>query len=222
MKILNITKENRFFSFSGPLGTLTLNLKKLDLSGGYSFKLSNDKSSNIIWKSLKISILDLNHSKEDQKQKFFNKQSPSYFGSIKKFLEKKESSVQLKKNLVVRKKSESQRSSLQSLYAQKFKGISRGFFVYLKIVGIGYRVFLEKESQLTFKLGYSHYYQVNLPKSVKAFLPETTLICLFGIDKNQVTQVAAKIQGIKKPCAYKGKGIRLIDQHIQLKAGKKK
>lgn len=222
MKILNTTKENNFLSFSGSLGTLTLNLKKLDLSGFYSFKIKNDKDPNIIWKSSKLSIDDRNELKKENKKKFSSKQNLSRFISMKNFLEKKELNIRLKTKLVVKEKSKSQKLALQSLYDHKFKGLSRGFFVYLKIVGIGYRVFLERESQLTLKLGYSHYHQITLPQSVKSFLPETTLICLFGIDKNQVTQIAAKIQKIKKPCVYKGKGIRLIDQHIQLKARKKK
>ena len=58
--------------------------------------------------------------------------------------------------------------------------------------------------------------------SIKIFLVDPTLICLFGIDKNQVTQIAAKIRKLRKPSAYKGKGIRLINEKILLKQGKKK
>lgn len=112
-------------------------------------------------------------------------------------------------------------SMITSVYAQKVQGVSRGFFTYLKITGIGYRVFLVGDV-LTFKLGFSHFVKVQVPASVKVFLPEPTFICFYGLDLNQVTQVAAKIQQIKPPSPYKGKGIRLFDRSIRLKTGKKK
>lgn len=222
MEIINVTKKDQSFYFSGPLGTSTLNVQKLDLSGFYSYKINNDKDTEILWKSIKQNPLKFQGTAEDNK-KFISSTSSNKsnkYQSIKNFLNEKDFNVETKQ--AIKKKNESQKHYFNSLCDQKLKGISRGYFVYLKIVGIGYRVFSEKENLLTFKLGYSHYYQVNLPKSVKAFLPEPTLICLYGIDKNQVTQAAGKLQAIKKPCAYKGKGIRLLDQQIQLKAGKKK
>jgi large subunit ribosomal protein L6 len=97
----------------------------------------------------------------------------------------------------------------------------RGVFVSFKIVGIGYRVFLS-ENTLTFKLGFSHLVQVLLPKSVKVFLPEPNVVCLFGLDVNQLTQIMATIRHIKVPSIYKGKGIQRVDEVIRLKAGKRK
>lgn len=38
----------------------------------------------------------------------------------------------------------------------------------------------------------------------------------------QVTQVAAAIRALRPPSAYKGKGIRLADEVVKLKAGKRK
>ena len=99
--------------------------------------------------------------------------------------------------------------------------MTRGYVVYLRIVGIGYRASL-KEQVLTFKLGFSHDVTYSLPTSLRAFLPEPTLVGLYGLDKNQVTQAAAKIIALKPPSAYKGKGIRMADTTPRLKAGKKK
>lgn len=110
---------------------------------------------------------------------------------------------------------------LKSLINNKIQGISRGFLVYLKIIGIGYRVSLNN-STLFFKLGYSHDIIYKLPDSIKAFLIDPTTFCLFGIDKNQVTQIAAKIRHLRAPSIYKGKGIRLINEKLLLKAGKRK
>jgi len=109
----------------------------------------------------------------------------------------------------------------KKLILNKIQGITRGFLVYLKIVGIGYRASLQKNT-LFLKVGYSHDLLYNIPKSLKIFLVDPTLLCLFGIDKNQVTQVARKLRDLRKPSPYKGKGIRLLNEILQSKTGKRK
>lgn len=112
---------------------------------------------------------------------------------------------------------------LKSIIQNKLQGISRGFLIYLKIVGIGYRVSLTENNQTLFlKLGYSHDIIYKIPSSIRVFLLDPTLICLFGIDKNQITQIAAQIRKLRRPTVYKGKGIRLVNEKIVLKAGKRK
>lgn len=74
----------------------------------------------------------------------------------------------------------------QSLLRNKIEGVTKGFLVYLRISGIGYRAAIDGQT-ITFKLGYSHDVAYDLPSSMRAFLPEPTLIGLYGIDKNQVT-----------------------------------
>jgi len=108
-----------------------------------------------------------------------------------------------------------------SLLKNKIYGITRGFLVYLRIVGIGYRANIQTQS-IIFKLGFSHDVTFKLPESIRAFLLEPTLICLYGIDKNQVTQIAAKIKQLRLPSIYKGKGIRLSDEILEIKQGKRK
>lgn len=112
-------------------------------------------------------------------------------------------------------------NSLENLIKNKINGICRGFLVYLRIVGIGFRTTL-KDDTLILKLGYSHDVKYKIPNPVRVFLIEPTLICLFGLDKNQVTQIAAKIRQIRPPSPYKGKGIRWIDEKIFIKQGKQK
>jgi large subunit ribosomal protein L6 len=75
---------------------------------------------------------------------------------------------------------------------------------------------------LLLKLGYSHDLIYTIPSSIKVFLLDSTLICLFGLDKNQTTQIAAKIRNLRRPSAYKGKGIRLVNEKVLVKQGKKK
>ena len=76
----------------------------------------------------------------------------------------------------------------QSLLQNKIEGVTKGVLVYLRIVGIGYRASLSEQT-LTFKLGYSHDVTYELPGSMRAFLPEPTLVGLYGIDKNQVSNI---------------------------------
>lgn len=109
----------------------------------------------------------------------------------------------------------------KKLIENKIKGVTRGFLIYLKIQGIGYRAHLQ-ENKLHLKLGFSHDIVYQLPSSIKIFLLDPTVICLFGLDKNQVTQIAAKIRQLRRPSVYKGKGIRFINEQVLLKQGKKK
>lgn len=117
--------------------------------------------------------------------------------------------------------SKSYHGLLKKLLFNKIQGVARGFLIYLKIIGIGYRAHLENNT-LLLKLGFSHDLIYNIPQSIKIFLVDPTLICLFGIDKNQVTQIASKLKDLRKPSVYKGKGIRLLDEKVHVKIGKRK
>lgn len=117
-------------------------------------------------------------------------------------------------------------NSLKRLLTNKIRGVTVGFLVSLRIVGVGYRAFLEKNQEgkhiLNFKLGYSHNLKYQVPESIRAFLLEPTSLCLFGIDKNQVSQVGSKIRAFKVPERYKGKGIRFTTERVALSQGKRK
>ena len=99
--------------------------------------------------------------------------------------------------------------------------MTKGFLVYLRITGIGYRASLDGQT-LTLKLGHSHDCTYTLPPSMRAILPEPTLVGLYGLDKNQVTQAAANIVALRPPDAYKGKGVRLEGATVKLTPGKRK
>lgn len=113
--------------------------------------------------------------------------------------------------------------SLKSLLINKIRGVTVGFLISLRIVGVGYRAFLDgNQKVLHFKLGYSHNLKYQVPEGLRAFLLEPTQICLFGIDKNQVSQVASIIRSFKPPERYKGKGIRFTTEKVSLSQGKRK
>ena len=129
------------------------------------------------------------------------------------------------KHIAFSSSSKSQLNTIYSVIQNKIIGVSSGFLVSLRIVGVGYRaeiVTSKKNQILYFKIGFSHDFEYIIPESVRAFLLEPTLICLYGIEKNQITQIAAKIRQIKPPSCYKGKGIRLISENVFLKPGKRK
>lgn len=115
----------------------------------------------------------------------------------------------------------------KSILQNKCIGVSRGFLIYLKISGIGYRVTLAKNEGsngndiLIFKLGFSHDLRYEVPSGVRVFLQSPVSFCLFGLDKNQLTQIAAAIKNLRKPNAYKEKGIRLLNEKVTLKVRKK-
>lgn len=125
------------------------------------------------------------------------------------------------KNINILATSKAYLGLLKKLISNKIHGINRGFLIYLKITGIGYRASLEKNS-LLLKLGYSHDIIYNIPTSVKIFLLDPTSICIFGVDKNQVTQIASNLRSLRKPSVYRGKGIKLLTEKIYLKTGKRK
>ncbi len=47
-----------------------------------------------------------------------------------------------------------------------------------------------------------------------------TTVTLSGIDKQKLGQVAAELNRLRKPDAYKGKGVRYSDKFYKLKPGK--
>ncbi len=99
------------------------------------------------------------------------------------------------------------------------EGVVKGFEKKLEIEGIGYRAVKEGED-LNIQVGFSHPVKVEAPEGI-SFSVEKNIITVSGIDKEAVTQTAAKIKKIK-PCEpYKGKGIKYEGERVRRKAGKR-
>ena len=109
----------------------------------------------------------------------------------------------------------------RALVANMVQGISVGFTKELELVGVGYRVKQEGKN-LVFTLGYSHPIHFPLPDLVEASIEKNTKLTLKSIDKQLVGQIAAKIHELRKPDAYKGKGVRMVGVALKLKEVKKK
>jgi len=115
-------------------------------------------------------------------------------------------------------------NSLWGLYRALIKNIINGITVGYKkkliIKGVGYKVYL-KEDFLLVKIGYSHDIIYFIPKKVRIVCLENE-IEVISCDKKLVGQVCHEIKNIRKIDIYKGKGIKLSNEKIILKQGKKK
>ena len=109
--------------------------------------------------------------------------------------------------------------TMRALAQNAVSGVNGGFVKELEIQGVGYRVAMEGNN-LVLSVGFSHPVKFQTPEGIKISI-EKNFIKVFGINKNLVGQVAAKIRSIKKPEPYKGKGIRYRGEVVKLKAGKK-
>ncbi|GAA5880571.1 hypothetical protein JCM8547_007985 [Rhodosporidiobolus lusitaniae] len=124
----------------------------------------------------------------------------------------------------------------RSLLANAVKGVSEGYSLTLRLVGVGYRAAVEPtlttgasssldaspSQRLNLKLGFAHPVLIDLPSDVQATTPSTTSIVLHGIDKQRLGQVAARIRSWRVPEPYNGKGIFVGDEQIRRKEVKKK
>ncbi len=108
-------------------------------------------------------------------------------------------------------------------------GVTEGFKREMDIVGVGYKADVQGQ-KIMFSLGYSHPIEFVLPDGVEAkaerintktsITQYQTTITLSGIDKQKLGQVAAELNRLRKPDAYKGKGVRYADKLYRLKPGK--
>lgn len=99
-------------------------------------------------------------------------------------------------------------------------GVSEGYTKNLEIVGVGYR-FNVQGNKITINAGFSHPVERTCPEGISVTLVNANEISLTGIDKQKVSEFAAKIREIRSPEPYKGKGIRYKGEHIRRKEGKK-
>lgn len=106
----------------------------------------------------------------------------------------------------------------RSLVANMVQGVSQGYDKYLEIVGVGYRA-EQNGNNLTLRIGYSHPVEV-VPLPGISLAVEGSRIKVSGIDKEVVGEMAARIRRIRRPDAYKGKGIRYAGEKVRLKPGK--
>lgn len=108
-------------------------------------------------------------------------------------------------------------------------GVTEGFEKKMDVVGVGYKADVQGK-KIVFALGYSHPIEYVLPEGIEAKTERVNTktsinqyqltITLTGIDKQKLGQVAAELNRLRKPDAYKGKGVRYADKFYRLKPGK--
>ncbi len=108
-------------------------------------------------------------------------------------------------------------------------GVTEGFVRQLDVVGVGYKADVQAK-RIVFSLGFAHTIEFPLPDGIEAKAERMptkasiqqyqTTLTLSGIDKQKLGQVAAEMHRLRKPDAYKGKGVRYADVPIKLKPGK--
>ena len=115
----------------------------------------------------------------------------------------------------------------RALVANAITGVTTGFTQEMDVVGVGYKAELKGRS-IVFALGYSHSIEFVLPEGVTAKIEKAqrtinqyqTSIILASHDRQLLGQVAANMHKLRKPDAYKGKGVRYANVPIKLKPGK--
>lgn len=94
----------------------------------------------------------------------------------------------------------------------------------LKLVGVGYRVFLFNlltYKVLRLKLGYSHEIYLKLNEKIYFSCMKASIFYIYGSFYRAITETSAKLRSYKVPEFYKGKGILYDNELIILKKGKK-
>jgi len=108
-------------------------------------------------------------------------------------------------------------------------GVTQGFTRDMDVVGVGYKAEVQGR-KIVFALGYSHPVEYVLPDGIDAKVEKVNTkssinqyqvtLTLSGIDKQMLGQVAAELNRLRKPDAYKGKGVRFAEKTYRLKPGK--
>ncbi|HKP35908.1 MAG TPA: 50S ribosomal protein L6 [Pyrinomonadaceae bacterium] len=117
----------------------------------------------------------------------------------------------------------------RALANNAIKGVTEGFSTQMDVVGVGYKADVQGR-KIVFALGYSHPIEFPLPEGIEAKAERLTTkgsiqqyqttLTVTGIDKQKLGQVCAEMHKLRKPDAYKGKGVRYADVPIKLKPGK--
>lgn len=110
---------------------------------------------------------------------------------------------------------------VRALLANAISGVTAGFKRELDIVGVGFKAELKNPREISLSLGFSHPVVYKAPEGVAiSYDAKANRLTIEGIDKQQVGEVAAEIRSVRPPDAYKGKGVKYVDEVLKLKAGK--
>lgn len=126
----------------------------------------------------------------------------------------------LVKPLAANKNARAMWGTARSIISNMVTGVKEGFKLKLEINGVGYRAMV-KGKYLNLMLAKSHNTKIEIPSDIKIEMPKQNIIILEGTDKEKLGQFASIIIKQRPPEPYKGKGIKLENQFIPRKEGKK-
>lgn len=107
----------------------------------------------------------------------------------------------------------------RSIIDNMVTGVVEGYSKDLEISGVGFQANL-RGKVLNLKLGYSHDINYDIPEGVVITVEGNTKVKVSGIDKHLVGQAAASIRKYAPIEPYKGKGVRIVGEHVIRKEGK--
>ncbi len=107
----------------------------------------------------------------------------------------------------------------RSLISNAITGVNEGYTKTLELMGVGYRVQAADEG-IVLSVGYSHPVPISPEPGVTMEVEGNNRIHVRGVDKQKVGNLAAKIRKVRRPNAYKEKGIRYQGEVLHFKPGK--
>jgi len=107
----------------------------------------------------------------------------------------------------------------RSLIANAITGVTEGYTRTMELMGVGYRV-QQTGDGITLSVGYSHTVEISPLEGVTLQVEGNNRVHVRGIDKQKVGAQAAQIRKVRRPNAYKEKGIRYAGEILRYKPGK--
>jgi large subunit ribosomal protein L6 len=107
----------------------------------------------------------------------------------------------------------------RSILASMVEGVSKSFERILEINGVGYRA-QKVGDKLLLQVGYTNPLEFTPPPGIYITVEGTNRIHITGVDKEAVGEIAARIRALRPADSYKGKGIKYVEERLQLKPGK--
>lgn len=111
------------------------------------------------------------------------------------------------------------------LFRNLLWSLTCGSSVYLKILGLGYKMTLDQKNKnlLIFDLGFSHEIFFTVPSKfdIKIHDNRKNLLKLTGQYLHEIKNIGFLIKNLRKVNIYKGKGIFFFNETLKLKEGKK-
>ncbi|MBF8246629.1 MAG: 50S ribosomal protein L6 [Rickettsia sp.] len=99
-------------------------------------------------------------------------------------------------------------------------GVSAGFSTEVEIVGVGFRGNLE-ENFINLYLGKSHSTKIEIPSDIKISFLKPNLISVNSCNKESLGRFISLLKLQRLPEPYKGKGIFIKGEYLELKKAKK-